>query len=439
MAAKFRDLSWRDLLTVVLPVVLLIVSAFWGAAQFIQPAPPKKMVISTGAEGGAYQSFASSYKTTLERYGIELVSLPSAGSLENLQRLRNDDLEVDAAFIQGGTASISEDDALESLGDFYYEPLWIFYRASLAGKGPLDQLLSLKGKRIAIGNAGSGTQALARDVLRANALDESNTTFVEEGGLALIPKLAAGEVDVVMVVGPTQSALVWSLLYTPGVKLMSLSHADAYAGRFPYLSRLVLPRGSIDLVRDIPPQDVSLISPMTTLMVREGTHPALVGLLMQAASEVHGQPGVFQRPGDFPRVGHSEFPMSDEALRYYKSGKPFLQRYLPFWAATLVDRLVVMLLPIFAIMLPLVRFVPGLYSWRVRSRIYRRYGELKFLESEFDETPDRLTREEWLARLDEIEADVNALPTPLAFADMLYTLRGHIAMVRKSVMRLKPL
>jgi TRAP transporter TAXI family solute receptor len=433
MPEKLKLLSWRDIVFVALPSLLLVIGAFWLAAQFIKPAPPDRLVVSTGGEGGAYQRFAARYKDVLARYGIALVEKPSAGSTENLERLRNPEFEVDAAFIQGGTARPGEEDELVSLGDIYYEPLWIFYReAALRGS---DKLLDLKGKRVAVGGAGSGTHYLAMELLAANGIDAKNTKLVEAGGLGLVERLQRNELDAVFVVGPTQSSLVWALLYTPGVRLMSLTHADAYTRRFPYLARLVLPRGAIDLTLDIPPHDTQLVSPMATLLVREGMHPALIDLLMQAASEVHGAPGVFQKPGEFPRAGHAEFPLSKEAERYYKSGKPFLQRYLPFWAATLIDRMVVMLVPLLAVLVPLFKFAPQLYGWRVRSRIYRRYGELKFLENELNENPDRHSRAEWLAKLDAVETDASRIRTPLTFSDMLYTLRGHIDLVREMIIR----
>jgi len=433
MPEKLKLLSWRDVVFVALPSLLLAIGAFWLAAQFIQPAPPDRLVVSTGGEGGAYQRFAARYKEVLARYDIELVDMASGGSIENLQRLRDPQFEVDAAFIQGGTARPGEDDELVSLGDFYHEPLWIFFRQAAMRGG--DKLLDLKGKRVAIGGAGSGTRHLAMELLAANGIDASNTTLVEAGGLGVAERLQKNELDAIFVVGPTQSSLVWSLLYTPGVRLMSLAHAEAYTRRFPYLARLVLPRGAIDLTLDIPPHDTQLVSPLTTLLVREDTHPALIDLLMQAAGEVHGAPGVFQKPGEFPRAGHSEFPLSTEAGRYYKSGKPFLQRYLPFWAATLVDRMVVMLVPLLAVLLPLFKFAPQLYGWRVRSRIYRRYGELKFLENEVNENPGAHSRAEWLEKLDRIEDDASHIRTPLTFSDMLYTLRVHIDLVRDMILR----
>ena len=433
MPEKLKLLSWRDIVFVALPSLLLIVGAFWLAAQFIKPAPPDQLIISTGGESGAYQRFAARYKDVLARYGIALVAKSSAGSPENLERLRNPEFEVDAAFIQGGTARLGEEDELVSLGDMYYEPLWIFYREAALRGG--NRVLDLKGKRVAIGGAGSGTHHLAMELLAANGLDAKNTKLIELGGLSLVESMQKSEVDAVFVVGPTQSSLVWALLYTPGVGLMSLAHAEAYTRRFPHLARLVLPRGAIDLTLDIPPHDTQLVSPMATLLVREDTHPALIDLLMQAASEVHGAPGVFQKPGEFPRAGHSEFPMSKEAERYYKSGKPFLQRYLPFWAATLIDRMVVMLVPLLAVLVPLFKFAPQLYGWRVRSRIYRRYGELKFLENELNEDPGQRSRAEWMEKLDAIEKDASGIRTPLTFSDMLYTLRGHIDLVRDMILR----
>jgi len=433
MPDRLKHLSWRDLVFVALPSLLLVIGAFWLAAQFIKPAPPDQFIVGTGGEGGAYQLFAARYKEVLARHEITLVEKSSVGSIENLQRLLDPAFAVDAAFIQGGTARPDEKDELVSLGDFYHEPLWIFVREAALRGG--DRILDLKGKRVAVGGAGSGTHHLAMELLAANGIDAKNTRLIEEGGLGLIGRLQKNEIDAVFVVGPTQSSLVWSLLYTPGVRLMSLAHAEAYTRRFPYLARLLLPRGAIDLTQEIPPRDIELVSPMTTLLVRADTHPALVGLLMQVASEVHGQPGVFQKPGEFPRAGHSEFPLSKEAARYYTSGKPFLQRYMPFWAATLIDRMVVMLVPLLAVLLPLFKFAPQLYGWRVRSRIYRRYGELKFLENEVNENPEARTRAEWLEKLDRIETDASQIRTPLTFSDMLYTLRVHIDLVRAIILR----
>lgn len=299
MPERLKLLSWRDILTVALPSLLLLIGAFWLAAQFVKPAPPNYLVIGTGGEGGAYQSFAARYRDVLERYGVKLVEKPSAGSMENLACLRDPNFELDVAFIQGGTARIAEGDTLYSLGDIYHEPLWIFYRDSTLHGA--DKLADLKGKRIAVGSAGSGTNHLATALLAANEIDEKNARLFQVGGMAELERFEKGEIDAAFVVGPTQSSLVWSLLYTPGIRLMSLAHAEAYTRRFPYLAHLVLPRGAIDLTQEIPAQDTHLVSPMATLLVREETHPALIDLLMQAVADVHGEgPGFSRSRVSFP-------------------------------------------------------------------------------------------------------------------------------------------
>lgn len=432
---RLRQLSLRDLVIVGVPLLALLAAGFWLASRFIEPAPPQTLVLASGGEGGAYQRFAAAYREVLGRYDITLVEKPSAGATENLRNLRDPEGGIDAGFFQAGVATPTEDDELRSIGGLYYEPLWVFYRAGLAKPSAPDRLRQLKGRRIAIGAAGSGTHHLAAELLLANGIDARNSKFIETGGLALVEAFAEGRIDAAFVVGPTQSATVWTLLYTPDVRLMNLAQAEAYTRRFPYLAKLTLPQGAIDLTRNIPSRDVSLLAPVATILVRDDTHPALIDLLMQAAAETHGVPGIFQKPGEFPKAMAVDFPLSKESERFYKSGRPFLQRYLPFWAATLVDRLVVLLIPVVALLVPLFKIAPSLYSWRVRSRIYRRYGELKFLEAQVESEPERHARDEWLARLDKIEQDVNRIPTPLAYADMLYTLRSHVELVRATMLR----
>ena len=428
---RLKEISLRDLLTVGLPALALLAGGFWLAAQFIQPAPPNYLYISSGAPGGSYEVYAERYRQVLARSGVELREQPSAGALENLRRLLDENDDTEVALVQGGTANGVNVSTLYSLGNLYYEPLWVFYR----GDRDLDRLAQLKGRRIAVGAEGSGTRKLAVQLIEASGLDARNTALLPFGGLDAAQALQARKVDAVFLVGTERSAAVWSLFYARGVRLMSLVHADAYVRLFPHLTRLTLPQGAIDMARNLPARDVTLVSPMATLAAHESTHPALIQLLLQAAQEVHGEAGVFQRPGEFPRAGAADFPLSPDAERFYKAGKPFLQRYLPFWAANLIDRTVVMLVPVFALLIPVLKFAPPLYVWRVRSRIYRRYGELKFLEAELEADPQRYRRAEWLARLDDIEESVQHIPTPLAFSDMLYTLRLHLDLVRATVLR----
>jgi TRAP transporter TAXI family solute receptor len=425
-----RELALRDALAVGIPTLALLVAGFWYAAQFIQPAPPNRVVIATGGEGGAYQRFAALYKPLIERNGIKFIERTSAGAVENLALLRSADEELDVAFVQGGLGLGSDPAGLVSLGSIYYEPLWVFYRNS----EPIDQLVHLRGKRIAIGAEGSGTRKLALELLEANGATAAPTRLLPLGGLEAVGALNAGRADAIFLVGPANSGAVWASFYAEGFRLMSFSQADAFVRRWPFLSKLTLPRGAIDLVRDIPARDVTLVAPVAALVARDSIHPALIDVLLQAAAEAHGGPGLFHRAGEFPNPRQVDFPLSTEAERFYRSGTRFLQRYLPFWAATLVDRLVVLLIPVVALMIPLMRIAPALYGWRARSRVYKWYGQLKFLEEGWRRDPDARPREEWLAELDRLEARVNRIRTPLAYANQLYILREHIGLVRRAIL-----
>ncbi len=426
-----REYSLRDLLTVGLPALGLLIGGFWLAAQFVKPAPPDYLYISSGAPGGSYEVYAERYRQILAGNGVDLRELPSAGAIENIRRLLDKDDETEAALVQSGTANGANVEDLYSLGFLYNEPLWVFYRSGRT----LDSLAQLRGRRIAVGAEGSGTRKLALQLLETSGVGNKSARLLSLGGLVAAQALQNREVDAVFLVGSERSAAVWTLFYTEGVRLMSLAEANAYTRLFPYLTQLTLPQGVIDMARNIPAHDVKLVSPMAMLAVHKSLHPALVQLLLQAAQEVHAEAGIFQRPGEFPRAGRADFPMSPEADRFYKSGKPFLQRYLPFWAADLIDRTVIMLVPVLALLIPILRFAPPVYIWRIRSRIYRYYGELKFLEAELEADPLRHSRMEWLEKIDRIESDAHHIPTPLAFTDMLYTLRLHLDLVRTTILK----
>lgn len=427
---RLIHMTLKDLLVVGLPIAALVVLAFWGAYQFVQPAPPDKLTMITGFPEGSYQVFATRYKEIFAQNNITLEIKSSKGAEENLQRLMKKDEHVDVGFVQTGVATGQDTTGLVSLGTMFPEPLWLFYR----GKGRLESLDQLKGKRIAIGAEGSGTRFLATALLEAHGLTDKPTTLIATGGLPAAKALANGQLDAVFIVAAAQSGAVWTMLYTPGIQLFDFSQAEAYVRRFPSLSAITLPRGAIDFQRNIPDRDLTLVSPTAMLVAREGTHPALIDLLLQAASKVHGDAGLFQRASQYPSPNGVDIPLSAEAERYYKSGKPFLQRYLPFWAATLINRLVVMLVPVFAILIPLIRIAPYLYSWRVRSRVFRYYGQLKMLELQAQQSPGSKTQEAWLAELDRIEEAANKIPTPSAFADQVYTLRTHVHLVRKQLL-----
>ena len=340
MMAKIKAelLSLRDLFATAWWIILLAGIGFAIAYQFVEPAPPKKIVISTGSESGAYYHFAQRYATILAKNGITLEVRASAGSLENLARLKNDEVQI--GFVQGGVVPPKEDPDAEdesgllSLGSVFYEPVWVFYR----GEKNLTRLTELQGKRIAIGQEGSGVRQLAQQLLSANDIPAGDH-LVPLGGLKAAEELQQGRIDAAFIIAAETAPVVQVLIRSPGVKLMSFAQDRAYQRRFPFLTKLTFPRGVADLVRDYPPEDIKVLAPTANLIVRDDLHPALQALLLQAASEVHGKTGFFQDAGEFPAYMDPMLPLSPDAERYFKSGPSFLQRYLPFWLAVLVDRL----------------------------------------------------------------------------------------------------
>ena len=431
---NLRSISRRDLAIVGIPALVLVVAAFWVAYQFVRPAPPDKLVMTTGSEDSAYHSFALKYQEILARHGISLELRPSSGSVENLKRLNDVDSGVGIGLVQSGTGDAKSYQDLVTLGYVYYEPIWVFYR----GKDDSDRFANLRGLRIAIGPPGSGTRRLASQLLEANGALDGPTRIVDLGGAEAALALMQRKIDAMFTVGPAEMALVRNLLLADGVHLRHFSRAPAYTRLFPFLNLVKLPEGSIDLIRDIPAQDTLLLAPTANVVARWDVHPALIDLMLQAMEEVHKGPGLLHSAGDFPKVRDHDFPVSSEAERFYKSGPPFLQRYLPFWAATLFERIFVLLLPLLAVLIPVLRYAPTLYSWRVRSGIVRWYGELKLLELEIKEHYEPAQYQQYLKRLNELEEKAFVRPMPLHFTDQVYNLRQHIDMVRASLGKLRP-
>jgi TRAP-type uncharacterized transport system substrate-binding protein len=427
--------SARDLLATAGPFVLLALLLLVGAYWLLDPTPPRRVVLATGAERGAYAEFGARYAKLLAQEGIRVELRHTQGAVENLALLRDPKSGVDVAFVQGGVDTLqSADDPsnadLTSLGSLFYEPVWLFYREDAATrllKSPvLTSLAQLPGWRVNAGTDGSGARVLLQQLLEANALDPLAVTLLNDETTPAVVAFLEGRIDAIVFVSAPESLMVQMLLRTPGVRLFDFAQSEAYARRFAFLSAVVLPRGIVDLARDQPPQEVHLIAPTAMMVARDSTHPALVQLLVQAAAQVHGGAGWFQRKGDFPNTRNTAIPISPEAARFYRDGLPWLQRYLPFWLANLIDRMGVVLISIVAVLIPLSRVVPPLYQFRIRSRVFRWYGRLRLLEDSVGKRPLHELQQE----LDQIESKVESVHVPLSYADELYALRSHIAMVR---------
>lgn len=406
------------------PAAVLVLFAFALAYQFIKPAPPDRVVMATGSPDGAYHAFAERYAAYLAREGIELELRNTAGSLENIQLLHAG--EVSLALVQGGVNGEIANGELRSLGSVYYEPLWVFHRREVT----VERLSDLAGRRIAVGPEGSGTRALATLLLEENGI-EPTADWSALGGLAAVEALRRGRVDVVFMVISAQSGLVSELLAEPGIGLFDFARAGAYTRRHRFLNALELPMGVMDLGANLPERRVRLLAPTANLVGHVDLHPAVIDLVLQAADELHRDGGWFESPDEFPMPGLLAFPLSKEAERYYEHGPPFLQRFLPFWAASLVDRLKVMLLPLLVLLFPLFKVMPPIYTWRMRARVYRWYEELEQAELLLGSGERDLA---WAAsELDRIESEVQRIKVPLSFTDQLYHLRQHIDLVRRQM------
>ena len=423
-------LTRRDRLRFFALVLALVMVSVWFSAQYLQPAPPRRIVLASGAGFGLYHQYAERYRQALARDGVTVEERMTNGAADNLRLLLDPASGVDVAFMQGGIANADAAAKIEMLASLYYEPLWVFYRDAKV----LSQLNDLRGKRIAIGAPGSGTRAFVEPLLEFNAVQQENSQLLPQAGEEAARALQAGNVDAVVLVGGAATPAIVALLRDPAVRLMNFERADAYTRRFPYITKLVLPAGTIDLALDIPSHDVTLIGTKAMLVARPGLHPALVNLLLDAAGEIHSRQSYFEAAGEFPGVSPVDVPVSDDAQRHKRFGPSVMHRLLPFWIATFVERFVILVLPLIIIMVPVVNYFPVFLRWRVRSRVYRWYGELALLERDVATRKGVLPVEKWLHDLDRIEHSVEGIRTPTSFASEAYTLREHIGLVRRAVM-----
>lgn len=420
-------MSPKVAVTVVLLAMAIITYAFYW---FFHTAPPDTLVITAGAPGSIFQSNAVAYQVLLARKGITVKILDSQGSLENLQRLEDPSVQVDVGIVQGGVTNVPDRLKIVSLGSINYEPLLVFYRSP----APITLLSGFNGKRLAIGTAGSGSRAIALDLLKLNGIASNGpTALLDLEGEAAANALLKGEVDAAFLTGDsTPPPVMHAMLVAPGIHLFDFTQADAYSRKIKYLNKLQLPEGIIDFGKNIPAHDVNLVGPTVELLVRPTLHPALSDLLIEAAQATNSAASVFKRRNEFPAPIPHDYPISEDASRYYKSGKNFFYSALPFWLASLVSRVVVSFVPLLVI-IPSLRLIPASLKWRMQLRINRWYRELLALERGIPHHTKPGERQKLLSRLIHIEEEVNKMKVPASFADQFYGLRGHIQFVRDRI------
>ena len=431
---RYTLLSIRDLAVSVGPFILLAITLLALAYWWLDPNPPKRVTLATGPAQSAYEEFGKRYAKALAAEGIEVVTVPSEGSAANLQLLREG--KVDLGFVQGGTSDYTEIDqnTLTSLGSLFVEPLWLFYREQSARQvtptATLSTLTQLQGLRINMGTSGSGVPMLMAKLLESNRIDPATLKISQLEQTPATVAFINGELDAIVFATAPESLLVQMLLQTQGVKLMNFAQSEAYSRRFAFLSATRLPRGMVDLAGNIPPEDVRLVAPTTALIARTTTHPALRQLFALAGNQIQGGAGWFKRAREYPNIENNELPIAQEAERAIKADAPLLQRYLSFWVANLIERMWLVMGIIIAVLLPLSRIIPPLYAFRVRSRIFRWYGQLRNIEMRISSEDNS----DLLKELNMLENHAEKVSVPLSYTDELYALRSNINLVRKKLL-----
>lgn len=419
------------LLIEVITAAVLVAAALWAVIVFLRPLPPRTVTMATGPEGGAYYEFGKRYRELLAQQGIELRLLPTGGTLENLTRLRDTRSKVEVGFLQVGITSKEKSPDLATLGAVFYDPLWFFYRSAYQGKG----LEGLRGRKIAIGPEGSATRALTLELLARNGMDQSFARLLSLTPQEAADQLLGNEIDAAIMVDSWDSPAVRRLLADKNIELASFPRTDAYIALYPFLNKVVVPAGVGDLAKNRPPSDAVLFALKASLAVRQDLHPAIQYLLLDAAEKIHFGPGIFHKAGYFPSAEAIDLPLSDEARDFYRSGRPFLQRHLPFWLAVLIDQLLILIIPMAGVLYPLLHYVPALYGWEMRRRIFQLYGELRLLEQDLASRRGGQSTGDLTARLDQLEKKANSLRVSVSYSNLVYTMRSHIRLVRESLKR----
>ena len=424
---EFLLLTGRELTQLALLAMLVLAAVLWVLFRFIEPPPPKVVRISTGSPTGAYTRYAKQYAEALKTHGITLEVVTSAGSVENLKRLDDPAQKFDLAFVQGGVGSAEQHPALESLASVAYEPIWVFFSKKSFKSGPPTRLTELKGRAIGIDAEGSGVRVAATELLKMNQISAQEARLSALGGMAAVDAVLAGTLEAAILVASVDSPAVQKAL-AEDLGLMNFENADAYARLLPWVAKVTLPKGVAHLARNLPTEDVTLIAATANLVARGDLHRAVMFLVLDVASSVHKKPAAVNAMTEFPSERNLDYTQSEESKRFFKTGRPFLQQYLPFWLANLIERMLVTIVPILAIGIPLLRLIPAFLEWRERSELTRLYDEVLALEHRHYDTPQDKSNS--LARLTQIDQLLPSLKLGASHHVDVYNLKSHMELVK---------
>jgi TRAP transporter TAXI family solute receptor len=412
---------------IVFPILLAFALLLYFISGFIEPAPKKELTIATGGKSQSYYNTALKYKKLLEEQNVKLNIISTSGSVENLKLLK--EKKVDIAFVQGGIASSSDAQELESLASVYYEPLWIFYK----NRGyKMEYLLEFIDKKIAIGSNGSGTQHLTKQILRDNGISKENTTLLPISLTQAKDKLISGEIDALFSVTSLDSPAVVELLADPSIEILNIKRIQAYNQKYTFLSALKLYEGTVNMFLNIPSEDKNILSTTANLVCKKGLNDELVRIFMKQVKKVHYQKSIFSKENQFPSLHHLDIPINKEAQKYILKGDSWLESIFPFWIATQIDRLKILLIPFLTLLFPLIKGILPLYKWSIRSKIYKWYEELEELEYREGQTVVDLNKN--LLKIEALKLEVNEqIKVPLSYKGEYYNLILHLNLVSKEL------
>ncbi len=426
------NLSRKAMTIIAIATVIILAGIVWLCSR-LHPLPPRTVTMATGPEGSSYNYFGKRYQQLMAKEGIKVILVPTAGGVENLTKLRDPKSGVEIGFVEGGIADDTDSPSLVSLGTVCYEPMWLFSRKPTSDR----VLFALEGKRVAVGPEGSDSRALVDQLLKGRQLDSKSFEALGLTPEESVTEMLNGKIDAAILMSSPSSPVVRKLLTAPGVYLANFSRAAAYVAILPSLYKMTYPEGAADLATNRPPRDTTILATKTSLIVRADLNPAIQYMLLETASLVHNRAGVLQKANEFPAAEALEIPLSSDARSYFKSGKPFLQRYLPFWLAALVEQIGFLAVPVLGLLYPLIKGLMAFYGWAVQRKFYQIYGELHWLEREMDKLDGKKPADEILTRMKSLEHRANRIKVPSKYVPMLYTLKENVAFVRSRLNLIK--
>lgn len=412
---------------VMIPVVFSAGLLFYFSTELIDSAPEKELTIATGSKQSNYYKTALKYKELLAKQNVTLNIISTSGSVENLDLINSQ--KADIAFIQAGIIDSKDNTNVESLASVYYEPLWIFYKNN---GYTIEYIIELITQRISIGKNGSGTQYLAIQMLIDNGITTDNTELLSLSSEESKLKLLSGEIDAMFLVSSPKSKTVAQLLGDPSIELLSLKRVKAYNQKYTFLQSVVLHEGTIDLYKNLPSENKNLLATTANLVCKKDLNDELVRLFLKQVKIVHSAQSIFEDANEFPSLDYLDTVVNEEAENYLKNGDSWLEKIFPFWIASQIDRLKILLIPLLTLLIPLFKGVLPLYTWSIRSKIYKWYKRLEKLEYTENLLPEEIQTN--IDKLSTIKLEIQEqTKVPWSYRGEYYNLLLHIDLIVKEL------